>query len=149
VNTARLALALAFAATANTFAQTERRPQLRAGALVGTVAVDGVLDEAVWQGLDVADAFMQVEPAEGTAVSAPTRMRVLAGTKTIVIGIECDDPNPAGIVSFSKQRDAELGSEDHVRVVLGPYPRRTIRLRVRGESVRGTLRRAHRAGWRG
>jgi Domain of unknown function (DUF5916) len=121
VKTARLALALAVAATANTLAQTDRRPQLRAGALVGTVAVDGVLDEAVWQGVDVADAFTQVEPAEGAGVGAPTRMRVLAGTKTIVIGIECDDPNPAGIVSFSKQRDAELGSEDHVRVVLGPY----------------------------
>jgi hypothetical protein len=46
---------------------------------------------------------------------------VLAGTKAIVIGIECDDPNPAGIVSFSKQRDAVLASEDHVRVVIGPY----------------------------
>jgi hypothetical protein len=121
VTTARLALALAVAATANTLAQTDRRPQLRAGALVGTVAVDGVLDEAVWQGVDVADAFTQVEPAEGAAVGAPTRMRVLAGTKTIVIGIECDDSNPASIVSFSKQRDAVLTSEDHVRVVIGPY----------------------------
>ena len=48
-------------------------------------------------------------------------MRVLAGPKAIVIGIVCDDPAPSGIVSFSVRRDAALTSEDHVRIVLGPF----------------------------
>ena len=48
-------------------------------------------------------------------------MRVLAGTNALVIGIVCEDPHPSGIVSFSVRRDAALGQEDHVRVVLGPF----------------------------
>lgn len=48
-------------------------------------------------------------------------MRVLADTHALIIGIVCEDPDPAGIVSFSVRRDAVLSSEDHVRVVLGPF----------------------------
>lgn len=122
MKTVRAVLAVALiAGPRSTFAQAERPPQLRAGALVGSVAIDGVLDEAAWQNIDMVETFTQVEPSEGTAASGLTRVRVLAGPKAIVVGIECEDPNPAGIVSFSKQRDAELRSEDHVRVVLGPF----------------------------
>ena len=80
-----------------------------------------MLDEPAWQAVELADRFTQAEPREGADASRPTRVRVLAGSKAIVIGIECDDPNPDGIVSFSKQRDPELFYEDHVRVVLGPF----------------------------
>ncbi len=58
---------------------------------------------------------------EGALPSARTIVRMLAGTKAIAVGIVCDDPNPSGIVSFSVRRDAPLSSEDHVRVVLGPF----------------------------
>ncbi len=48
-------------------------------------------------------------------------MRVLADTRALVIGVVCDEPDPSGIVSFSVRRDADLSSEDHIRVVLGPF----------------------------
>src|SRR5262249_45786482 len=47
--------------------------------------------------------------------------RVLADSRSIVIGILCEEPDPTTIVSFSVRRDAVLNSEDHVRVVLGPF----------------------------
>jgi len=102
-------------------AQPDRPLQLRAGVLAETFAIDGRLDEEAWRTAEMADGFTQVEPSEGAAASRPTRVRVLAGSKALVIGIECEDANPEAIVSFSKQRDAELFSEDHVRVVLGPF----------------------------
>jgi hypothetical protein len=46
---------------------------------------------------------------------------VLADTHALVIGIVCDEPDPSHIVSFSVRRDAVLTSEDHVRIVLGPF----------------------------
>jgi hypothetical protein len=47
-------------------AQTNATPQLRAGVLsTSGIVVDGTLDEAVWQGADVIDAFTQAEPTEG------------------------------------------------------------------------------------
>lgn len=53
--------------------------------------------------------------------SERTTVRVLAGTKALAIGIVCDEPDPKGIGSFSVRRDAPLGNEDHVRIVLGPF----------------------------
>jgi uncharacterized protein DUF5916 len=103
-------------------AQTNGPPQLRVGVLPTTgIIVDGALDEAAWQGADVIDAFTQAEPSEGAPPTARTMVRVLAGSKALVIGIDCADSDPSGIVSFSVRRDAVLTSEDHVRVVIGPF----------------------------
>jgi hypothetical protein len=102
-------------------AQDQPPPALRAGALPDTIRLDGLLDEKEWGSADAADAFRQTDPVEGAIPTARTVVRILAGPKAIVIGILCEDPEPAGIVSFSVRRDATLTSEDHVRVVLGPF----------------------------
>jgi hypothetical protein len=102
-------------------AQTGPPRELRAATLSTGIVVDGILDEPAWLAANVAADFLQADPTEGAPPSGATRVRVLAGPKAIVIGIECDDADPARIVSFSKQRDAELTSEDHVRIVLGPF----------------------------
>src|SRR6185295_16885915 len=95
--------------------------ELRIAPLGADLTVDGMLSEPVWDGADVATDFRQADPVEGAPPTGVTRVRVLAGPKALVIGIECDDPDASGIVSFSKQRDAELESEDHVRIVLGTF----------------------------
>jgi hypothetical protein len=102
------------------FAQTQA-PSLRAGVLPDDLVVDGRLDEAAWAAATTTDAFTQVEPSEGAAPSGRTVVRVLASPKGVAIGVVCADPDPAGIVSFSVRRDAPLGNEDHVRIVLGPF----------------------------
>ncbi len=80
-----------------------------------------MLDEGEWAQAEAVDAFTQTDPVEGAPPSGRTTVRVLAGSKALVIGIICDDPDPSGIVSFSVRRDATLTSEDHVRIVLGPF----------------------------
>ena len=97
------------------------QPRLRAGTLPEHLSLDGRLAEPEWASAEVASPFAQTDPVEGAAPSGATRLRVLAGPGGLVIGIECDDDDPAGLVSYSKQRDASLGSEDHVRVVIGPF----------------------------
>lgn len=101
-------------------AQDPGPPTLRAAALGVTHRVDGLLDEPAWSAASAVDTFRQTDPTEGARPTGRTSVRVLAGSKAIVIGITCDDPNPAGIASYSVRRDANLGSEDHVRIVLGP-----------------------------
>ena len=100
---------------------TAAQPRLRAGALPAQLAIDGRLDEPAWVAAEVTTPFAQSDPREGAPPSGATRVRVLAGPQALVIGIECDDADPAGLVSYSKQRDAALGSEDHVRIVVGPF----------------------------
>jgi Domain of unknown function (DUF5916) len=96
-------------------------PSLRAGVLTTEVVIDGRLTEPAWQSAETVDDFHQTDPVEGAAPTARTRIQVLADSRSLIIGIVCDEPDPAGIVSFSVRRDAALTSEDHVRVVLGPF----------------------------
>lgn len=102
-------------------AQERSAPALRAGSGVDTVRIDGILSELAWSVADMADTFAQTDPSEGAPPTFRTAVQVLAGRNTLIIGIVCDDADPHGIVSFSVRRDAGLQSEDHVRVVLGPF----------------------------
>ena len=96
-------------------------PEVRAGALAVPHAIDGRLDDADWGAAEEVQAFTQTDPREGDPSSARTTVKVLVGPKALVIGIDCVQPLDARVVSFSVRRDASLNSEDHVRVVLGPF----------------------------
>jgi hypothetical protein len=102
-------------------AQDVQAPELLAGALEPTHSIDGRLDEPAWATAQVIDVFMQADPREGEPASARTVVRVLAGPKALIIGIDCEQPAGVGVVSFSVRRDATLTQEDHVRLVLGPF----------------------------
>lgn len=102
-------------------AQDQPPPTLRAGVLSADPTIDGLLNEPSWDAAESADAFAQTEPAEGAQPTGRTVVRVLAGPKALVIGIVCEDPAPGRVVSFSVRRDAVLDSEDHIRIVLGPF----------------------------
>lgn len=116
-----LSLVSPWLAPATGVAQETAPPALRAGALPQNLVIDGVLDEPAWRAAEATDSFTQTDPAEGARPRARTVVRVLANARSLVIGIVCDDPDPTGIVSFSARRDAALTSEDHVRVVIGPF----------------------------
>ena len=120
----RCAFALTALATAliplTLLAQTAP-PALRAGALTTHVIIDGRLTEPAWQSAETVDDLRQTDPVEGAAPTERTRVQVLADSRSLIIGIVCDEPDPSDIVSFSVRRDAVLTAEDHVRIVLGPF----------------------------
>ena len=89
--------------------------------LPDTIQIDGTLSEPAWADAPPLDAFTQIEPDEGAAPSSRTVVKVLANATAIVFGISCETPDPSRIVSFSVRRDAGLNSEDHIRIVLGPF----------------------------
>jgi Domain of unknown function (DUF5916) len=94
---------------------------LQASALAGSVRLDGVLDEPEWSAADAIPDLTMIEPLEGDAPTGRTSVRVLATDEALYIGIVCEDPEPEGIVSFTKQRDGNLRSEDNVRIVLDTF----------------------------
>ena len=99
----------------------EAPPSLAAGRLPHDLTIDGRLSEAAWESAAAVDELRQTEPLEGAAPSAHTTVRVLADARSLVVGIICEEAEPSTIVSFSVRRDADLESEDHVRIVLGPF----------------------------
>src|SRR4051812_29818363 len=91
--------------------------ELRAGVLPPDLRLDGVLNDRAWASAPAIDQLTMSEPLAGGPSSSRTRVQVLANAGALVIGITCDDPDPTGIVSFTKQRDGALSSEDHVTIV--------------------------------
>ncbi len=91
-------------------AQAVQTPALRAGALESTHRIDGLLDEPAWATAEVIDVFTQADPREGEPASPRTVVRVLAGPKALVIGIDCEQPPGVGVVSFSVRRRARRKS---------------------------------------
>ena len=117
-----LALSLLLAgASVSVFAQPAEHPTVPAGALGAILHVDGVLDEPEWGTAPASADLVMVEPRQGESAHGRGFAKVLAGPKALVFGIRCEDPEAAGIVSFTKERDGNFEFEDHVVIVLDPF----------------------------
>ena len=97
------------------------RPRLEAGALSEAIQLDGVLSEPDWAAAPAISGLTMVEPRQGEAPTGRTEVKILASPKGVVCGVRCFDPQPSGIVSFTKERDGDFESEDHVVIVLDPF----------------------------
>jgi hypothetical protein len=112
---------LANAIVAQTPPPTSGRPALRVGRLAGEIRLDGRLDESAWAVADSIATLTQTEPSEGAAPTARTVVRVLADGAGLVFGIRADDPDASRVTAFARARDADLASEDHLKLVLDTY----------------------------
>ena len=96
-------------------------PSLRVGASTGPIKLDGLLDEEAWLAAEAIDGLTMIEPTQGALPSSRTLVRVLASREAIYIGVLCESADADGIVSFTKQRDGNLRSEDNIRVVFDTF----------------------------
>ena len=96
-------------------------PSLRVSVVKGAIQLDGLLDQESWATADSIDGLTMIEPAQGGTPSGRTLVRVLATREALYIGVICEDADPRGIVSFTKQRDGSLRSEDHIRIVFDTF----------------------------
>lgn len=100
---------------------TPARPELRAGSTTARPLLDGRLDETAWAQADSTAAFNQTEPREGERGSGRTVARFLTTADAIYVGITLTNPDSVPIVAFARDRDAAMGSEDHVKIVIDSY----------------------------
>jgi hypothetical protein len=98
------------------------RPELRATVAPGhSIRVDGRLDEPAWDHADSIPALTQVEPNTGAAPIYHTVVKVIATSDGIVVGVRASDSEPSRIVAYARERDASLGNEDYIKIVLDTY----------------------------
>jgi hypothetical protein len=100
-------------------AQDQARRELRVAPATGPITLDGRLDERDWATAPTAGAFRTLDPVEDGEPHGQTEVRVLADRTHLWFGIRCFDPEPAGIVSWAVARDAQLDTEDHVKLAFG------------------------------
>ena len=95
-------------------------PPLRAARLTAPVTVDGVLDEAVWQGVPTVTHLTQNDPDEGAVASESTAVWVAWDDQALYVAARFSDTRPDSIIAQLVRRDVVTAS-DRFMVYLDPF----------------------------
>jgi len=103
-------------------ADTTQQPRKKLQALrfEGTIQVDGVLNEDIWQEAPAAGHFFTYSPSIGDSSKYPTRVRTLYNNKAIYFGAILYD-QPEKIIDGLSRRDDHRANADKFWVTLNPY----------------------------
>ena len=85
------------------------------------IVVDGALDEPAWRSAPTIGDLVQRQPDTGEAPSQRTDVRILRDADNLYIGVTAWDTEPARIIATQMARDAGLGSNDRIEIVLDTY----------------------------
>jgi hypothetical protein len=126
VTTAVLAAAVGLRAQSNgapnaTNGTPHGRKSLKAQRTETALVIDGALNDAAWEEVSAADSLTQKEPREGEPSTERTDIRVLYTATTLYVAVFCGDSDPAGIIANERRRDADLGGDDSVAIVLDTF----------------------------
>lgn len=94
-------------------------PGARAARLTGSISVDGILDEPVWDTVPPITDLRQTVPVEGAPVSERTEVRVAYDDDALYVAARLDDRSP--VVTRLARRDAGLGDSDSFAILFDSY----------------------------
>ena len=86
-----------------------------------TIAIDGRLDEAVWAQAVPATDFIQQDPANGSAGTERTEVRIVYTSTALYMGVTCFDAEPDRLLRFQRRRDEFLQADDRFQWVIDPF----------------------------
>jgi hypothetical protein len=99
----------------------EETPNAVVRKLSGEIKVDGVLDESAWKETPSIDSMTQVEPHPFESPTERTKVWLAYEKDALYIAVLCEDRNPDQIVATEMGRDAMLGDNDSIEIVLDTY----------------------------
>ena len=85
------------------------------------IQIDGLLSEPVWQGSPAIDNFIQVEPRSGDVATETTNVWVAYNKDALYIAVRCRDRGVGNIFATEMSRDAALGENDQIELVIDTY----------------------------
>lgn len=113
---------ISFTATAQEQKKEYNYPQkqLKALRIAEPPKIDGTLDEAIWQGAEIATDFIQNRPTPGPLEKHKTEVRMLYDDEAIYIGAIMHDVSQDSIFKELGRRD-DIGNTDWFGVFLDTY----------------------------
>ena len=93
---------------------------LKATRTAEKLSIDGILDEAAWEGLPVAGNFTAWQPNPGEPASDATEVRVLYDDNAIYVSAIMNVPSRDSIMTELTQRD-DIGNTDWFGLVIDTY----------------------------
>src|SRR5437879_3667854 len=94
---------------------------IRATLIRAPVTLDGRLDEPFWAAADSIDDFRQREPLEASSATERTVVRVAHDAGALYIVVRCDDSNMRGVRASQLRRDADLSTDDNIRLLIDSF----------------------------
>ena len=88
------------------------------------VIVDGVLDEAFWQGVKPATDFWQFFPTDSAQAKAQTEIYLAFDDQNLYVGIKCFASGNDWIIN-SLRRDFRAGGNDNITIIFDTFNDRT------------------------
>jgi hypothetical protein len=82
--------------------------------------IDGTISDKVWEKAVPVTEFVQREPDNGAPATQDTEIYMLYDDNYLYIGIRCYD-DPGKVVGREMARDANLGNDDRVQIILDTY----------------------------
>lgn len=101
--------------------QNDGRPTTPVTFVSSKISVDGVLDEAPWATADTIGELVQRQPKQGEPPSERTDVRILHDGRSLYIGVTCYDSAPDRVIGTQMGRDASLGSDDRLELLLDTF----------------------------
>ena len=99
--------------------QTSEKKQYKAEQITDAPIINGILDEAIWQGGDWVDDFTQHEPYNGAKATQRTEFKIVFDKDNLYVGVKAYDTSPDSIVNRLTRRDHIDG--DMVAILLDSY----------------------------
>ena len=103
-----------------TYGQTERK-EIIAKRTTTPPKIDGILNDAAWEGVPVANNFVQLEPVNGDPCSFPTEVKFIYDDNALYVAAMFYDPHPDSIMLGLGERDNEDINADVFAVTIGTF----------------------------
>ena len=84
-------------------------------------AIDGHLDDPVWQAAIPITGFVQAEPLDGQPATERTEVRIVYDEETLFVGVALYDSQPDRIVVTDSRRDSDMNDTDSFQLILDTY----------------------------
>ncbi len=97
------------------------RPAIAAARVTSPIAIDGALDDAAWRTAEIAEGFVQSEPAAGQPSTERTTVQLLTDGRTIYVGAMLYDSSPAGIIVNDLRKDFFFTNQDTFQVIFDSF----------------------------
>jgi hypothetical protein len=98
----------------------QSKADVQAVRLTGSVVVDGLLSEPIWQTAPMVFGFLQRQPNEGSPATQETFVRIAYDDQALYIGADMMDAHPDSIVARLSRRDNHE-NEDFFALAIDSY----------------------------
>jgi hypothetical protein len=95
------------------------QPTLRVEPVAGEIVIDGVIDDAGWEGAALATGFAEFQPRESVAAEVPIEAWITYDETTLYVAFRVTD-DPSSVRASLRSRDDVFG-DDLVAIILDPF----------------------------